>query len=143
MLSDRFELNPNLRNQVLTTVQSNNNLPIIGVLNILFSQINSVNNDPLRVEKLNVIRLYLIKSFRGRCHAIGKPVRGQRTWSNAWNSYNLNKIVRSFIAETKRLSKSTAAAEKINYKLIKKKYATRKKASTKKTVTKLTASLWY
>ena len=108
-------------------------------MNIIFSQISSVNNDPVRIQKLNAIRLYLIKSFRGRCHAIGKPVRGQRTWSNAWNSYNLNRIVRSFIAETKRLSKSSSNVEKINYKLIKKKYATKNRISKKKVTAKLSS----
>lgn len=52
-------------------------------LNIMFSQINSVNNQYYELYRLNIIRLYLIKSYRGRSHALGKPVRGQRTWSNA------------------------------------------------------------
>ena len=79
LLSDRFELNSVSRRKIITETQIELNIPLVSTLNIIFSQINSVNNDPVRIQKLNVIRLYLIKSFRGRCHAIGKPVRGQRT----------------------------------------------------------------
>merc|ERR1712124_18999 len=56
---------------------------IIGFLNHYYSQVASVNNTVLEVKRLSIIRLYLIRSYKGRCHAIGKPVRGQRTWSNA------------------------------------------------------------
>merc|ERR1712195_247774 len=76
---------------------------ILGPVNVLFSQINSVNNCLPDVHRLNVIRLYLIKSYRGRCHALGKPVRGQRTWSNAWGSYNTNTTLRGFVSEMRRL----------------------------------------
>jgi ribosomal protein S13 len=56
---------------------------IVQPLNIMFSQIHTVNHRVFDLKKLNIIRLYLIKSYRGRSHALGKPVRGQRTWSNA------------------------------------------------------------
>lgn len=56
---------------------------IVGFLNHYYSEISSVNNIYIDLKRLNIIRLYLIKSYKGRCHAIGKPVRGQRTWSNA------------------------------------------------------------
>ena len=52
---------------------------IIGFFNNLLSQINSVNNAYLDLKKLNILRFYLIKSSRGWSHALGKPVRGQRT----------------------------------------------------------------
>ena len=52
---------------------------IVSPLNILFSQINSVNNRVAELKRVNVLRLFLIKSYRGKCHALGKPVRGQRT----------------------------------------------------------------
>lgn len=55
------------------------NRKILIPLNVLYSQVNSVNNTVYDLTRLNIIRLYLIKSYRGRCHAIGKPVRGQRT----------------------------------------------------------------
>jgi ribosomal protein S13 len=39
----------------------------------------SVNNNIKEMTKFNLIRLYLIKSFRGRAQSIGKPSHGQRT----------------------------------------------------------------
>ena len=70
-------------NTPVADLTSLNNTTLINPLNIIFSQINSVNNQIPELKKLNTLRLYLIKSYRGRCHAIGKPVNGQRTWSNA------------------------------------------------------------
>jgi len=48
-------------------------------INIIFSQINTVNNIVFDLKRLNILRKFLIKSYIGRCHALGKPVRGQRT----------------------------------------------------------------
>ena len=62
---------------------------------------------------------------------LGKPVRGQRTWSNSWNSYNLNKSLRNFISETKRNLSKVHKIEKINYKTVKKKYITKGKFKKK------------
>ena len=56
---------------------------LIGFLNYYYSQVSSVNNTSWELQKLIIVRLYLIKSYRGRCHALGKPVHSQRTWSNA------------------------------------------------------------
>ena len=62
---------------------------------------------------------------------LGKPVRGQRTWSNSWNTYNINKTLRNFISETKRNLSKDSKIEKINYKIVKKKYTTKTKAKSK------------
>lgn len=48
-------------------------------INILLSQITSVNNQVHEIHHLNLIRLYLIKSHRGKSQALGQPSRGQRT----------------------------------------------------------------
>jgi len=48
-------------------------------LNIILSQVNTVNNDYRDLLRLIIMRKYLIKSYSGKCHAIGKPVSGQRT----------------------------------------------------------------
>merc|ERR1712170_292972 len=77
-------------------------ISIVTPMNIIFSQINSVNNQLSELKRLNTLRLFLTRSYKGKCHALGKPVRGQRTWSNAWNSYNTNKVLRTFIAETNK-----------------------------------------
>lgn len=47
--------------------------------NVYLSKIVSINHSIFEVQKYNFIRLYLIKTFRGRSHALGKPSRGQRT----------------------------------------------------------------
>lgn len=82
LLSERFELGYFLQNrpkELLTSYQETNHTPLEKPINVLLSQINSVNHQRPELHRLNVIRLYLIKSYRGRCHALGKPVRGQRT----------------------------------------------------------------
>ena len=111
---------------------------LVGFLNHYYSQVSSVNNNLSDLSRLNIIRLYLIKCYRGRCHALGKPVNGQRTWSNAWSAYKNNLVLRRFISETKNSLSKLSTPEKINYKLIKKKYVTKqkkiKKIEKKKTI---------
>ena len=129
----RFELKHfNQFNKTVDLIdyQKSDHKPLDRPINILFSQINTVNNRISDLHKLAVIRLYLIKSYRGRCHALGKPVRGQRTWANAWSSYNNNKVLRGFISETRRLLRQSSRDEKINFKVVKKKYASKKKRKT-------------
>ena len=106
---------------------NNKNIEIKHPLNVIFSQINTINNNISEIQYYNILRLYLIKSYKGRCHALGKPVKGQRTWSNSWNSYNLNKVLRNFIRDTSNFLKKNERQEKINYKLIKKKLANKSK----------------
>lgn len=90
-------------------------------LNVYLSRILSINDKPYELIKLNIIRLYLIKTFKGKCQALGKPSKGQRTWSNAQNAYKLNKVVKSFIAEVKRNNPQPVKKESKNRKFIKKK----------------------
>ena len=46
----------------------------------IFLAITSNINYPLKdIHKLSVLRLYLLQTKRGYFHALGKPVRGQRT----------------------------------------------------------------
>jgi len=99
-------------------------------LNVLFSQLTSINNSVAQLTRLNFLRLYLIRTTRGRSHALGKPSRGQRTWSNAWTAYNHNRVTRAFINAYQRLENENAKEEKINYKLIKKKSLRKKKKET-------------
>jgi ribosomal protein S13 len=49
------------------------------IINMYFSHLVSINHSIFELLKYNAIRLYLIKSHRGRCLALGKPSRGQRT----------------------------------------------------------------
>ena len=73
-------------------------------INIILSQINNVNLNLRELKKLNILKKYLTKSYQGYCHAIGKPVRGQRTWSNAWNSFKCNNILRNFVNKVKHIN---------------------------------------
>ena len=124
----RFELTffVKIRDLFLIDARKYNSKIITSPLNIIFSQINSVNNIRFDLYKLHIIRLYLIKSYRGRCHALGKPVRGQRTWSNAWNAYNLNQTLRSYISLTNKQLQLSQRVERINYKITKRKYGIQK-----------------
>lgn len=142
LLLSRFEVNHSVKavSVDIHDFEEARKLEVTGTLNVLFSQINSVNNLSHELNRLNIIRLYLIKSYKGKCHAIGKPVRGQRTWSNAWNSYNVNRSLRSFISITKRQLKQNQREEKINYKMTKKKYATKSKKTNKVVVKK---NIWF
>jgi len=72
--------------------------------NVYLSKIISINNSIVEIQKYNLIRLFLIKTFRGRCHALGKPSRGQRTWSNAQTSFKCNKVIRTFIQDVRKLN---------------------------------------
>jgi len=60
----------------------------------------------------NIFLLDLVNSYRGLRHAFGLPVRGQRTWTNAWSSYRSNLILRQFkIKLSKRLYTSITLNE--------------------------------
>lgn len=91
------------------------------LLNMWISQLLSTNHHVKDLIKLNVIRLYLIKSFRGRAQMLGKPSRGQRTWSNAWNAYQCNRTIKLFVNEIIKNNKLIKKPEKKNYKIVKKK----------------------
>lgn len=124
MLKDRFECNKashsfknSIANQELYL-----KIPLKKALNIILSQILSVNNNPTYLVRLKVIYQFLAKTYVGKCHAIGKPVRSQRTWSNAWTSYNRNNILRIFISQTKKNSKVIQGTSTPNFKVTAKKY---------------------
>lgn len=138
----RLELNfaPALLKSDLPKLNSQYKRELIHLFNNMFSQMNSVNNSYEDLKRLNIIRLYLIRTYRGWCHALGKPVRGQRTWSNGWSSYKYNKTLRKFILETTRKMASTKKIEKINYRLVRKKYATKEK---KKTTSVKKKNVWF
>jgi len=89
-------------------------------INKLFSKINPFNHTIHELTRYHIIRLYLIKSFRGCAQALGKPSRGQRTWSNAWTAYYNNATIKSFITLAKKLHDAQKRPEKIDYRRIKK-----------------------
>jgi len=117
-LIKRFELNLHKKNKNLNFF--NLELNFRKQMNIYFSQHFNVNNSIFKNIESNLIRLYLIKHYKARRQALGKPSRGQRTWSNAWTPYLYNKLLRLFIIKNKKLKKKDFV-KKIDYKKIKKK----------------------
>jgi len=81
LLTNRLELKSSAKVNKTFILDFKNyyNKDLINLLNRYYSQINSVNNRLLDLTKFNIVRLYLIKTYRGRCHVLGKPVNGQRT----------------------------------------------------------------
>lgn len=95
-------------------------------INKLFSKINPFNHTIHELTRYHIIRLYLIRSFRGCAQALGKPSRGQRTWSNAWTAHYSNTTIKTFITLAKKLHAAQERVEKIDYRRVKK-YAVKKK----------------
>ncbi len=112
------------------------------VINMYLSQIISINNGIAELLRYNLIRLYLIKSYRGRCHALGKPTRGQRTWSNAWSAHRCNIAVKQFITEVKKFNFIEKKVESLNKKYLKKKVKI-KAPKIKMVFTKKRKNLWF
>lgn len=53
---------------------------------------------------VNIYLLELLGTYRGWRHARGLPVRGQRSWSNAWSVYRSNLTLRAYkVSIAKRL----------------------------------------
>lgn len=117
----RFELQNALRGQDLDLLHTSTNFK--AVINLILSELTSLKSPITNLVKLNLIRLFLIRSFRGKAQALGKPSRGQRTWSNAWTAYLHNTAVRRFLGQVRRMKAEQSKPEKINYKLVKKKVA--------------------
>lgn len=92
------------------------------VINKTFSMMNPFKHTTFDLTRLHIIRLYLTKSYRGRAQALGKPSRGQRTWSNAWTAHRNNSVVRSFINLIRHIHADKRKPEKIDYRMVKKKY---------------------
>lgn len=136
----RFEWYNYVKNRKLTLGSCSPSTQL--TINKLLSKINPFNHTTNELTRFHIIRLYLIRSYRGRAQAMGKPSRGQRTWSNAWTAYYNNAVIKSFITLVKKLHAEHKKPEKINYKLLQKKYAKPRKVNVfKKKKIKLNA--WF
>lgn len=74
--------------------------------------------------EMNIFFLDFLNTYRGLRHSKGLPVRGQRTWTNAWSVYRSNISLRKFKLDISRriygnMSTNTLhtiyLAEQINY----------------------------
>jgi small subunit ribosomal protein S13 len=73
-------------------------------LNALAHEVGGLHleNDLARSVRDNIVRLRKIGSYRGRRHAAGLPVRGQRTKENAVTAGKLNKVERQYHTMARR-----------------------------------------
>jgi ribosomal protein S13 len=110
-------------------------------INVYLARIASVNDPFTSFAQAANVRYYLVKAYRGRCQAIGKPARGQRTWSNANNAFKLTNSIRAYISKFKKSHVKVEYIKKINYKITQQK---RRKTPTKfrAKVIKKPATLW-
>lgn len=91
-------------------------------INIFWAQATSVNRQILELEKKATSRYYLIKTYRGRCQALGKPSRGQRTWSNANTAYRINNHIKAYISHFRKTHIKVEVVKKINFKVVERKF---------------------
>jgi len=120
LIIKRFELT--LFKKTMHRPLSSYNKGIRRGINILLSQVSTVNNELREVVRLSIIRLYLIRIRRGRFHALGKPTRGQRTWSNAWSSFYSNYVLRDYIKLMQKTTSNSLDEDKKDYRKIARKY---------------------
>jgi len=64
-------------------------------LRIIYTTI-PYNTSVFRRTRLHICLLDLSSCYKGWRHYKGLPVRGQRTWSNAWSVYKSNHILRNY-----------------------------------------------
>ena len=112
-------------------------------INMLVSKMSSINNSILEMDVLHIVRLYLLKTMKGRSHMLGKPVRGQRTWSNAWTAYNSNRLLRSFVTQAYLILNKDIKVEKIDYKRLKKKQKKKSSSPSAKKLKKSNLAIWF
>jgi|SRR5579859_1133925 len=73
-------------------------------LNALSHEVGELKleNDLTRQVQYNIMRLRRIGSYRGKRHAAGLPVRGQRTRNNATTARLLNRVERAYHTQIQR-----------------------------------------
>lgn len=62
----------------------------------------SINHSISDLTTLNLLRLYLIRTFRGRAYVLRKPSHGQRTRSNANSAKAHNSLLNHYLQEYRK-----------------------------------------
>jgi len=114
-LARRLELSTELHKNPLCVSFTDSELR---TMNIYLAQLTSINIPVLEYEQKATTRYYLIKTYRGRCQALGKPSRGQRTWSNANTAFRLTNHIKAYIAHFKKTHIKVEVVQKINYRVV-------------------------
>ena len=84
---------------------------LILVYNMLISTV-PLNKNLKKKMTFNIFMLDLINTYKGLRHSFGLPVRGQRTWTNAWSTYKSILTLRQFkIKLSKRLYTSITISD--------------------------------
>ena len=89
------------------------------IINMFLARLLTSNYSYSSWQRYHILRLYSTRTYAGRCHMLGKPVHGQRTWSNAWTAYTYNTTLRLFIAANR--PKTATVIKKKFFHIIKKK----------------------
>ena len=96
-------LTSRLENKIDKKIKEYKTSKFIIIYKILASIIPD-NKNLKNKQTFNIFMFDLINSYKGHRHAFGLPVRGQRTWTNAWSCYKSNLVLRQFkIKISKRL----------------------------------------
>lgn len=140
MFYKRFELNNFVNNKKKQIGIPNSDIKKI--YNMFIAQNVNVNNEVFELIRYNVIRLFLIRTYRGRCAALGKPAHGQRTRSNASTSFKKNQTIKYFLQQVRKNNTIEKKPEILNKKLLRRK----KKIKTPKiklVFTKVRKNIWF
>lgn len=84
------------------------------VTNLVLRSMVPDNKDIKNRTAINIYMLDLINTYRGARHSFGLPVRGQRTWTNAWSCYKSNTILRQFRLKILKRLYITASIKELN-----------------------------
>lgn len=98
MGDNKYKITNNLKNKYLLFYK---------LINLYMIQLFPIYYNFSSLRNLYIIRKWVIGSYEGLCHKKGKPVHGQRTWSNASTAKNNNTYLRSYLKEKLRTYKST------------------------------------
>ena len=104
-------VNLRLENRVILKIKDYK----VSKLLLLYSILLNIVPNKKDVKKKNIFNIFMldfINSYRGLRHSFGLPVRGQRTWTNAWSCYKSNLMLRQFkLRLSKRLYSSITISE--------------------------------
>jgi len=73
-----------------------------------------INSDIFKKKFFNILLLDSLTTYKGWRHFKGLPVRGQRTWTNAWSVYKSNNILRQFRLKNSKFFYNNAPLKESN-----------------------------
>ena len=84
------------------------------IVNLTLMGITPKNKSIRDRTSINIYLLDLLNTYRGVRHSFGLPVRGQRTWTNAWSCYKSNTVLRQFRLKVLKRLYVTASIKELN-----------------------------